>query len=227
MCMRLLPGFTSAPRRHAGPRVRACGTGLSHPHKAGRHRQQLCAAGKKSASMCCRPMMLALDRPTTLTTPCNRTDRRRAGQLFGLATTDRRRCTSPRASRDDEGWILKANHEANRLAIAASRILVDTEDRRSQRPAAVTHHPRQSPQFLVVGDLGSLDTPGDSRLHVLHLASGNLALISTRGCMTSRDWLTARRRQLYAVDFAWAEAGRAASIVSTTPARTASRRAAP
>lgn len=105
-----------------------------------------------------------------------------------------------------EGWVFKADIEANRLK--SLRPLVSPRRGGSlTSPAGVTLTPVDRPQFLVVADESSLDSPHDSRLMFYTLVTGSLALSLETGLDDVTGLAYSPSGQLYAVDCARNETG--------------------
>lgn len=122
--------------------------------------------------------------------------------LVGLAKSDKV-CYVTTAGQEGQGWVLKSQIEANRLAYLQLFIDVPKETSGMGAPAGIAVIPNPQAEFLVVGLMGSRDTPQDSRLAFFVPASGDLALNLPTGLDDIIALAYSPSGQLYAADFSW------------------------
>jgi len=104
---------------------------------------------------------------------------------------------------DPQGWILKAGIEANRLEFLQPRIATIEASGSGGAPTGLAVIPKPRPQFLVVAQRGSLETPHDSQLSFYVPTSGTLALQLPTGLNDIVGLAYSPSGQLYALDFSW------------------------
>jgi hypothetical protein len=104
------------------------------------------------------------------------------------------------------GQILKADIEKNRLETLRP-FVSHKKSNELTAPGGITFTPSDRPQFLVVANQGSFDTPRDSRLAFYTLENGRLALSLGTGLHDIMGLAYSPSGQLYAVDCAWPGAG--------------------
>lgn len=110
------------------------------------------------------------------------------------------------ASAAGEGWILKANIEANQLETLRPFISHEGASKLAA-PGGITFTPSDRPQFLVVADQGSLEADRDSRLLFFTLSDGQSALRLDTGLYDITGLAYSPSGQLYAVDCSWHDPG--------------------
>ena len=99
-----------------------------------------------------------------------------------------------------QGWILKAGIEANRLAFLQP--FIATTEATGGVPTAIAVIPKPRPQFLVVAQRGKPTAPRDSRLSFYVPSSAALALSLPTGLHEIVGLAYSPSGQLYAIDFA-------------------------
>ncbi len=126
------------------------------------------------------------------------------GQFASLARTENALFVVPRTG-DERGWILKAILDSNRVAglepFVATRAIAGVAT-----PAAVAVDPKPNHHYLVVGQMGETSAATDSRLTMYSPTSGALALNLATGLRDVVGLAFSPAGDLYAVDFAWADA---------------------
>jgi hypothetical protein len=102
----------------------------------------------------------------------------------------------------NQGWILKAPVQANRLV--GLQILVETTKQPgASRPSGITFLPDPALHYLVVGHAGDLEMPRDSMLSFYSPQSGSVALHLRTGLHDIVGLAYSPSGQLYAIDCAW------------------------
>jgi len=119
----------------------------------------------------------------------------------GLAMADKT-CFITSGGHDSPGWILKSGIEANRLAYLQPFIDLPKQVGFGA-PGGITIVPHPRPPFMVVGLMGSRETPRDSRLAFFVPASGQLAMSLPTGLHDMISLAYSPTGQLYAADFSW------------------------
>lgn len=103
---------------------------------------------------------------------------------------------------NDQGIILKAGIEANRLVYLKP---FGGRQQVSSNPGGIARIPSPRPPFLVVGNIGSYDTPKDGSLLFFVPNSGELAMKLSTGLHDIMSIIYSPSGQLYVADFAWIE----------------------
>ena len=106
---------------------------------------------------------------------------------------------------DDQGVLLKAGINSNRLDYLQPLLIEDA----SRRPAArggIAFIPPPQPPYLVVAEIGSYETPSDSSLVFYIPATGEMAMSLPTGLHDMMSLAYSPSGQLYATDFAWSDA---------------------
>ncbi|MCG8448708.1 MAG: hypothetical protein MI725_03885 [Pirellulales bacterium] len=106
---------------------------------------------------------------------------------------------------EDQGVILKAGIEANRLAYLQP--FPGKRNTSGRAPGGIALIPPPRPSFLVVAEIGSLDSPGDSMLTFYVPSTGKAAMSLPTGLHDIVSLAYSPSGQLYAADFAWADEG--------------------
>jgi len=104
---------------------------------------------------------------------------------------------------DDQGVILKAGIESDRLAYL--KPLPTNASTSGGAPGGIAMIPPPRPTFLVVSQIGSFETPGDSSLTFYGPATGEKAMSLPTGLHDMVSLAYSPSGQLYTADFAWAE----------------------
>lgn len=125
--------------------------------------------------------------------------------LWGVATNEAAAFISM-MSDSAKGRILKADIEKNRLETLRG-FSSDKDIAKLTHPGGITFTPSDRPQFLVVADQGSLDTPSDSRLTFQAIGDGRPILNLSTGLHDITGLAYSPSGQLYAVDCSWNDAG--------------------
>ncbi len=123
-------------------------------------------------------------------------------QFRAVAATNRTCFFSAGTEAGSEGWILKSGIQANRLAYLQTFI----DARKTGKvgnPGGIAIIPEPRPSFLVVGLMGSRETPSDSRLKFFVPSTGELALDLPTGLQDIIALAYSPSGQLYAADFSW------------------------
>jgi len=128
-----------------------------------------------------------------------------AGDLLAIAT-DETAAFVTLGGASAGGRILKADIEKNRLETLRP-FVSHQKSNGLAAPAGITFTPSDRPQFLVVAEQGSLNTPHDSRLTFYALETGRLALSLITGLHDIMGLAYSPTGQLYAVDCAWHDTG--------------------
>jgi len=124
-------------------------------------------------------------------------------QFSGLAMTDKTLFATS-GGRDSQGWVLKSGVEANHLAYLQAFIELQKEVGFGA-PAGIAVIPPPGPAFMVVGLMGSRETPKDSRLVFFVPATGELALSLPTGLHDIISLAYSPSGQLYAADFSFTD----------------------
>ncbi len=124
------------------------------------------------------------------------------GSCYGLAKTNDDLLFATFLDDDSQSWILKAPVKANRLVDLQSFIAMKKLAGNSG-PMGITVNPQPRLQYLVVGLMGSVETPRDSRLRFFSPKSGTLALDLATGLHDIVGLAYSPNGTLYAVDLAW------------------------
>ncbi len=127
------------------------------------------------------------------------------GDLWAVATTPAAAYFTA-GGVQGEGWLFQAKLEANRLE-ALRPFVSPRRGGDLTNPAGVTLTPADRPQFLVVADEGSFDTPHDSRLIFYTLETGSLALSLSTGLDDVTALAYSPSGQLYVLDCARNDTG--------------------
>ena len=125
-------------------------------------------------------------------------------QFAAMAIIDKT-CFLTSGGQDNQGWILKSAFEANRLA-NLQRFIGVQKKLSFGAPAGIAVIPHPRPAFLVVGLMGSRETPHDSRLAFFVPSSGALALNLPTSLHDTISLAYSPSGQLYAADFSWHDA---------------------
>jgi hypothetical protein len=126
------------------------------------------------------------------------------GLFFSLARTDNALFVAPRSG-DERGWILKAVLDANRVA-GLEPFLATRAAAGLGAPGAVAVDPKPNHHYLVVSQMGEPTAARDSRVAMYSPNSGELALNLETGLHDIVGLAYSPTGDLYAVDFAWADA---------------------
>jgi len=126
------------------------------------------------------------------------------GSFWSLATTDRALFAAARSG-DEQGWVLKATLDANRIAALEPFIATRTASGAAS-PAAVTVDPRPQRHYLVVAQRGAATADADSRLTMYSPTSGSVALNLNTGLrdIVALAYSPAPSLDLYAADYSQA-----------------------
>ncbi len=149
---------------------------------------------------------LAFDAVDHVAGPVSASGRSTSGEggFYSIAHADNALFVAP-ASGDEQGWVLKAIVDANRVAglepFLATRALAGVGV-----PGAVTIDPKPNHRYLVVSQLGALTAARDSRVGMYSPASGELALNLETGLYDIVALAYSPTGDLYAIDFASADA---------------------
>lgn len=104
------------------------------------------------------------------------------------------------------GQILRADIEKNQLETLRP-LIPPRETSELAAPAGIVFTPSDRPQFLVAAEQGSFDAAHDSRLTFHTLEKGRQVLSLSTGLHDIMGLAYSPSGQLYAVDFAWQDAG--------------------
>jgi hypothetical protein len=126
------------------------------------------------------------------------------GLFFTLARTDNALFVAPRRG-VERGWILKAVLAANRVA-GLEPFLATRAAAGLGAPGAVAVDPKPNHHYLVVSQMGEPTAARDSRVAMYSPNSGELALNLETGLHDIVGLAYSPTGDLYAVDFAWADA---------------------
>jgi hypothetical protein len=103
---------------------------------------------------------------------------------------------------DTKGWVLKAPVEANKLTDLTG-FIATKEATQIDAPVGITINPDG---YIVVGQMGEVNVPGDSWLTFYSPADGQMRLNLETGLHDIAALAYSKTERLYAVDFAWVDA---------------------
>lgn len=102
---------------------------------------------------------------------------------------------------DTKGWVARATLDGNKVT-GYERWLATKEATEVDAPVGVTISPQG---YLVVGQMGEINIPGDSLITFYDAHSGNMLLNLKSGLHDICAVAYSKRGQMYVLDYAWAD----------------------